>query len=57
MRRVARETGAVIIGATGYHRDEHYPAGHWVHEATAELLAERVVADLRDGMHSARLGG
>lgn len=51
MRRVARETGAVIIGATGYHRDEHYPAGHWVHEATTELLARRVVADLRDGMH------
>ena len=51
MRRVAKETGAVIIGATGYHRDEHYPAGHWVHEATTELLAQRVVADLRDGMH------
>jgi 5-phospho-D-xylono-1,4-lactonase len=51
MRQVARETGAVIIGATGYHRDEHYPAGHWVHEATTELLAQRVVADLRDGMH------
>jgi 5-phospho-D-xylono-1,4-lactonase len=51
MRRVARETGAVIIGATGYHRDEHYPSGHWVHEATTELLAQRVVADLREGMH------
>jgi phosphotriesterase-related protein len=51
MRRVAEETGAVIIGATGYHRDEHYPPGHWVHEATTELLAERVVADLREGMH------
>ena len=25
MRQVAQETGAVIIGATGYHRDEHYP--------------------------------
>ncbi|HXR27480.1 MAG TPA: hypothetical protein VN771_06420, partial [Candidatus Baltobacteraceae bacterium] len=32
MRRVAEETGAVIIGATGYHRDEHYPPDHWVHE-------------------------
>jgi len=51
MRRVAEETGAVIIGATGYHRDEHYPPDHWVHEATTELLAERIVADLRDGMH------
>ena len=51
MRRVARETGTIVIGATGYHRDEHYPAGHWVHEATTELLARRIVADLRDGMH------
>lgn len=51
MRRIAEETGVVIIGATGYHRDEHYPAGHWVHEATAELLGRRIVADLRDGMH------
>ncbi len=51
MRRVASETGAVIIGATGYHRDEHYPAGHWVHEASTELLARRVLADLREGMH------
>jgi phosphotriesterase-related protein len=51
MRRVAAETGAVVIGATGYHRDEHYPPGHWVHEATTDLLAQRIVADLRDGMH------
>jgi 5-phospho-D-xylono-1,4-lactonase len=51
LRRVALETGVAIIGATGYHRDEHYPAGHWVHEATVELLGQRIVADLRDGMH------
>ncbi len=51
MRRIAEETGAAIIGATGYHRDEHYPVGHWVHEATTELLGQRIVADLRDGMH------
>ncbi len=51
MRRVAAETGVAIIAASGYHRDAHYPAGHWVHEASPTLLAERIVADLTVGMH------
>lgn len=50
MRRVATETGVAVIGATGYHRDAHYPDGHWVHVAPVELLARRIVADLVDGM-------
>lgn len=53
LRAVAARTGLHIVGATGYHRDAHYPAGHWVHDATVDLLAERVVADLVDGMHPA----
>lgn len=51
MRRVAAETGVAVIAASGYHRDAHYPAGHWVHEASPALLAERIVADLTVGMH------
>ncbi len=51
LRRVAAETGVAVIGATGYHRDAHYPAGHWVHDAPVELLASRIVADLAEGMH------
>ena len=50
MREVSQRTGVHIIAATGYHRDAHYPPGHWVHSATAEQLAERVVADLQHGM-------
>jgi predicted metal-dependent phosphotriesterase family hydrolase len=53
LRRVAEETGMPIVAATGYHRDAHYPDGHWVHEASVETLAERVVADLETGMHPA----
>ncbi len=53
MRRVSGETGVAIIAATGYHRDVHYPAGHWVHDAPVELLAERITADLARGMHPA----
>jgi 5-phospho-D-xylono-1,4-lactonase len=51
MRRVAAETGVAVVGATGYHRDAHYPPGHWALEASVALLADRVVADLLVGMH------
>jgi predicted metal-dependent phosphotriesterase family hydrolase len=51
MRALAIETGATVVAATGYHRDAHYPAGHWVHDAPVAVLADRIVADIRDGMH------
>jgi 5-phospho-D-xylono-1,4-lactonase len=51
MRAVSVATGVPVIAATGYHRDAHYPAGHWVLEASVAELAERIVRDLEDGMH------
>ncbi|HSS61388.1 MAG TPA: hypothetical protein VLK30_08025 [Candidatus Limnocylindrales bacterium] len=51
MRAVSEATGVHIVAATGYHRDAHYPAGHWVRKAPIELLASRILADLRRGMH------
>jgi 5-phospho-D-xylono-1,4-lactonase len=51
LRAAARATGVAIIAATGYHRDAHYPADHWLHEASVELLTQRILADLREGMH------
>src|SRR5439155_1637979 len=51
MRAVAEASGVHIIAATGYHRDAHYPEGHWVRDAPVELLAERILADLQEGMH------
>jgi 5-phospho-D-xylono-1,4-lactonase len=53
MRRVAEATGVAVIAATGYHRDAHYPAGHWVYGASVETLADRAVSDLVGGMHPA----
>jgi phosphotriesterase-related protein len=53
MRALSEATGVPVIAATGYHRDAHYPEGHWVHEASVETLAERIVSDLSDGMHPA----
>lgn len=51
LRAVSQATGVPIIAATGYHRDAHYPAGHWVHDASVETLADRIVTDLATGMH------
>jgi 5-phospho-D-xylono-1,4-lactonase len=53
LRRVSLATGMPVIAATGYHRDAHYPAGHWVHDAPVERLADRVIVDLARGMHPA----
>jgi phosphotriesterase-related protein len=39
------------VAATGYHRDAHYEEDHWVRGAPVELLAERILADLQQGMH------
>ena len=53
LRHVAAATGVTIIGASGYHRDAHYPPGHWVYDAPVEQLTERIVADIETGMHPA----
>ncbi len=53
MRAVSEATGVPVIAASGFHRDAHYPAGHWVHDATVTDLAQRIVADIEQGMHPA----
>jgi phosphotriesterase-related protein len=50
LRQLAQRTGLHVIAATGFHRDAHYPAGHWLHTEPEEVLAELLVADLLDGM-------
>ena len=51
MRALSEATGVNIVAASGYHRDAHYPPGSWVMDASVDLLAERILADLQDGMH------
>jgi predicted metal-dependent phosphotriesterase family hydrolase len=53
LRALSERTAVHVVGATGYHRDAHYPAGHWVYDASVEQLAEPILADLREGMHPA----
>src|SRR5690242_929877 len=51
LRHVAKTTGVHVIGATGFHRDEHYKPAHWVHDASTDELRDRMVADIERGMH------
>lgn len=53
MSQLSEATGVTVIGATGFHRDAHYPAGHWVHDAGEGVLLERLLADIEQGMHPA----
>ena len=51
LRAVSESAGVPIIAASGYHRDAHYPDGHWVYTASVDELADRIVRDLEIGMH------
>ena len=51
MRALSEATVVHVVAASGYHRDAHYPPRHWVMEAGVDLLAERIITDLVDGMH------
>ena len=53
MRALSVVAGVHVIAATGYHRDTHYPSGHWVMDANVEQLAGPILADLLEGMHPA----
>jgi predicted metal-dependent phosphotriesterase family hydrolase len=50
LRLLAERTGLHVIAATGFHRDAHYPAAHWVHAEPEDVLAELLVTDLTEGM-------
>jgi predicted metal-dependent phosphotriesterase family hydrolase len=53
LRAVSEATGVHVVASTGYHRDAHYPAGHWVYEVDIESLRSRIITDLVEGMHPA----
>jgi phosphotriesterase-related protein len=44
--QVSLATGLHVVGATGVHRDAHYPADHPLRAQTEEALALRFVADI-----------
>ena len=51
LQRQASERSKVnIVACTGFHRSSHYPVGHFRFTESAETLAERLIAEIADGM-------
>jgi phosphotriesterase-related protein len=49
LQEVSRATGLNVVGATGAHRDAHYPADHPLRAESEEGLARLFVADIVTG--------
>src|SRR5688572_12960388 len=47
---LSERSGVHVVAATGFHRDAHYPAGHWAHREPVETLVEVMLTDLERGM-------
>jgi phosphotriesterase-related protein len=50
LEALARETRLSVVGATGAHRDAHYPSGHPLLDLNVPQLAAVFVRDLQQGM-------
>lgn len=55
--RVARETGATIVAATGFHKDLYYAADHWVRDYDVDRISGLLVAEWTEGMERSGYGG
>jgi len=47
---ISQRSGVQVVLATGYHRDAHYAADHWVHHEAPDVLLDVLLADLRTGI-------
>jgi predicted metal-dependent phosphotriesterase family hydrolase len=54
---VAAASGVTVVAATGFHRDAHYRADHWVHRAPTEAMLDVIMADLTVGIDGADWSG
>lgn len=50
MRLVSRRAGLHVVAATGFHRQVHYPKGHWVWREPVEELRALVAFELATGI-------
>lgn len=50
LKLVSRRSGLHIVAATGFHRQVHYPKGHWVWREPVEELRALVAAELEHGI-------
>src|SRR5215210_6269015 len=47
---LSRRSGVHVVASTGLHHERFYRPAHWSFGATEEDLAERLVADIADGI-------
>jgi 5-phospho-D-xylono-1,4-lactonase len=56
LARLSSRTGVRVVMATGVHHEGHYPDGHELRSLGPAALAERLIADLTDGVDGVRAG-
>lgn len=49
---ISASSGVNIIASTGFHKLMFYPASHWIHTATEEMLTEFFIEELTNGMYT-----
>ncbi len=49
-RAASERSGVHIVATTGFHRAIYYPENHFCFSASADALAERMIAEVTDGM-------
>jgi len=50
--RISAAVGLAVVHTTGAHHSGHYPEGHWVREASVDLLAEYFAAEVEEGLQA-----
>jgi 5-phospho-D-xylono-1,4-lactonase len=48
--RISHSTGIAVVHVSGAHHQDHYGSTHWLLEADENDLANRFLADVRDGL-------
>jgi 5-phospho-D-xylono-1,4-lactonase len=57
LAEVSVASGVRVIAATGFHRDAHYRADHWVHHASTEAMLEVLMTDITVGIDGSDWSG
>ncbi|HET7030516.1 MAG TPA: hypothetical protein VFI34_08395 [Candidatus Limnocylindrales bacterium] len=50
LAELSRRTGVHVVAASGLHHEKFYRPGHWSIGASEDLLTERFIADVEDGI-------
>lgn len=57
LAEVSAASGVRVVAATGFHRDAHYRADHWVHRASTGAMLDVLTADITVGIDASDWSG